>query len=122
MAFADEPSGKRAARDIADLTMDEVVNCLVAGERLSTAGGAEFSLPMADSRNILAFYDQDRRAYWNPDKDTAIQDGEIDRVLACLDRPPRVVTVPAKRPSVVQKWQLIKIEAHRFRGLHRHCS
>lgn len=110
------------ANNIADLTLDEVIARLIAGESLHVAGGDAFQLPAADSRAILSFYNQDRRAYWNPDKDTNIQDGEVDKVLEALDRPPKVVTLPTRQPSVVQKWQLIKVEAHRFRGLHRHCE
>jgi hypothetical protein len=77
---------------------------------------------MQDSRSILAFYNQNRQAYWNPNKDTSIQDGEIDRVLESLDKAPVVPAVAAQTPSARQKWQLVKIAAHRFRGLHRHCA
>ncbi|UGA49019.1 ATP-binding protein (plasmid) [Bradyrhizobium quebecense] len=108
--------------NIADMTLDEVVSHLIAGEVLHVAGGETFSLPLSDSRAVLAFYNQDRRAYWNPDKDTAIQDGEVDRVLAALDNVPKALSAPAKAPTDFQKWQLTKIEAHRFRGLHRHCA
>jgi AAA domain len=110
------------AHNIADMTLDQVVLHLIAGEVLHIAGGDEFSLPLNDSRAILAFYNQDRKAYWNPDKDTSIQDGEVDRVLAALDNVPRTMAAPAKATAVSQKWQLVKIEAHRFRGLHRHCA
>ncbi len=66
---------------IADLTLDEVVSRLIAGEALQISSGADFSLPLDDSRAILGFYNQDRRLYWNPDKDTVILEGEVDRVL-----------------------------------------
>jgi hypothetical protein len=110
------------AHNIADMTLDEVVLDLIAGEVLHIAGGEEFSLPLNDSRAVLAFYNQDRKAYWNPDKDTSIQDGEVDRVLAALDVVPKVVLAPAKAAAVFQKWKLVRIDAHRFRGLHRHCA
>lgn len=110
------------AHNIADMTLDQLVLHLIAGELLHIAGGEEFSLPLNDSRAILAFYNQDRKAYWNPNKDTSIQDGEVDRVLAALDTVPKAIAAPAKAAAVSQKWQLVKIEAHRFRGLHRHCA
>ncbi len=110
------------AHNIADLTLDEVVAGLIAGDTLQISGGDEFSLPLADSRAILAFYNRDRRAYWNPDKDTAIQDGEIDRVLDALDKVPKTTALAPRQQSTVQKWQLTKVIAHRFRGLHRHCA
>jgi hypothetical protein len=109
-------------RNISDLTLDEVILCLIAGQVLAVTGGEKFSLPLPDSRSILEFYNRDRRTYWNPDKDRNIQDGEIDRVLDALDKPPKVVAVAARTPVDVQKWRLIKVVAHRFRGLHRHCA
>ncbi len=109
------------AQLIADLTLDEVVLHLIAGDVLRVSGGDEFSLSLPDSRAILAFYNQDRRTYWNPDKDPIVQDGEIDRVLDALDKPPKATAIVARPPAMVQKWRLVKVTAHRFRGLHRHC-
>ena len=43
---------------IADLSLDELISCLIAGEILRTAGGDTFYLPLEDSRAILAFYDK----------------------------------------------------------------
>lgn len=106
---------------IADLTLDEVILRLIAGDVLAVTDGKEFSLPLVDSRAILAFYNQDRRTYWNPNKDPTIQDGEIDRVLEALDKPLRPVAAASRPPATVQKWRLVKVLAHRFRGLHRHC-
>ncbi|CCV03107.1 conserved hypothetical protein [Mesorhizobium metallidurans STM 2683] len=110
------------AVNIADLSLDEVVQHLATGDVLHVSGGTEFSLPLEDSRTLLAFYNQNRQAYWNPDKDTNILDGEIERLLDALDKPSKV-TAPATRPaSQRQRWQLVTITAHRFRGLHRHCD
>ncbi len=90
------------AQNIADLTLDEVIARLIAGETLQVSGGDTFQLSTADSRAILSFYNQDRRTYWNPDKDTNIQDGEVDKVLEALDRTPKVAAPPTRQPSVVQ--------------------
>jgi len=81
------------AHYIADLTLDEVIAGLIAGDTLQVSGGDKFFLALPDSRAILAFYSQDRRAYWNPDKDTAIQDGEVDKVLEALDKAPKVAAL-----------------------------
>lgn len=110
------------AHKIADLTVDEVILHLIAGDVLQVTGGEEFSLSLPDSRAILAFYNQDRRTYWNPEKDPTIQDGEIDRVLDALDKPPKAATAAARPAATLQKWRLVKVVAHRFRGLHRHCD
>ena len=108
--------------EIADLTLDEVVQHLAAGNALQVSDGVDFSLPLQDSRTLLMFYNQNRHAYWNPDKDTSILDGEIDRLLEALDKPSSTIA-PAMRPAgQLQRWQLVGITAHRFRGLHRHCD
>lgn len=110
------------AIDIADLTLDEVIRHLIAGSVLHVSSGVEFSLPLQDSRTVLAFYNQNRQAYWNPEKDTNILDGEIDRLLDSLDKP-APANLPSVRPSASHKrWQLVGVTAHRFRGLHRHCD
>lgn len=114
--------GGLVAIDIADLTLDEVIQYLAAGSTLHVSGGDEFSLPLQDSRTLLAFYSQNRQAYWNPDKDTNILDGEIDRLLDALDKPSKVTAPTARRASRQQQWRLVGITAHRFRGLHRHCD
>lgn len=110
------------AQRIADLTLDEVILHLIAGDALQVTGGTEFSLSSPDSRAILAFYNQDRRTYWNPEKDPTIQDGEIDLVLDALDTPHKAATASARPATTLQKWRLVKVVAHRFRGLHRHCA
>ena len=110
------------AINIADLTLDEVVQHLAAGDVLHVSGGSEFSLPLEDSRTLLAFYNQHRHAYWNPDKNTNILDGEIDRLLDALDKPSKVIAPATPPASQRQRWQLVAITAHRFRGLHRHCD
>jgi len=110
------------ATDLADLTLDEVVQHLIAGDALQVSGGVEFSLPLPDSRTVLAFYNKNRQGYWNPDKDTNILDGEIDRLLDTLDKTV-VATPPSVRSSASHKrWRLAAVTAHRFRGLHRHCD
>ncbi len=110
------------AVSIADLTLDEVVQHLAVGDVLHVSGGNEFSLSLQDSRTVLSFYNQNRQAYWNPDKDTSILDGEIDRLLDALDKPAKVTAPATRPPSQQQRWQLVGITAHRFRGLHRHCD
>ncbi|CAO3456089.1 hypothetical protein [Azospirillum argentinense] len=110
------------AINIADLTLDEVVQHLAAGDVLHVSGGGEFALSLPDSRTVLTFYNQNRQAYWNPDKDTNILDGEIDRLLDALDKSVKVTAPAARSVNQQQRWQLVGITAHRFRGLHRHCD
>lgn len=110
------------AENIADLTLDEVVLNLATGEVLQVSGGSEFSLQLEDSRRILMFYNQNREAYWNPDRDSNILDGEIDKLLEALEKPVTATAPVARTSGELQKWSLVKITAHRFRGLHRHCD
>src|SRR5882757_7313095 len=109
-------------RNVAELTLDEVVESLVCGEPLQITEGETFEVLPEDSRRALAFYNQDRQAFWNPDKDTNILESEIDRLLDSLDRPLPVRSGTARTGPSIQKWRLARIEAHRFRGLHRHCA
>jgi hypothetical protein len=110
------------AINLADLTLNEVIQHLMAGSVLCVSSGAQFSLPLEDSRTVLAFYNENRGAYWNPDKDTNIVDGEIDRLLNALDTPVKLSPPSTRSTSQQQRWQLVGITAHRFRGLHRHCD
>ncbi len=107
---------------ISELTLDEIVALLIQGEEIEIAGGGTFGLTSVDSRSLLAFYNQDRRAYWNPDRDAPIQKGEIDRLLIALDAPPKAPSVRKNSAAKRMRWRLTKIETHRFRGLHRHCG
>lgn len=108
--------------DISDLTFDDVIAHLLAGDPISTPAGARFALENEDSRVLLAFYARDRSAYWNPDRDKNIVDGEIDQLLAALDSSPPTASPPVPVAQQTEHWRLTKIEAHRFRGLHRHCG
>ncbi|MDG3442872.1 ATP-binding protein [Nitrospirillum amazonense] len=110
------------ARALSELTLDEVVAVLIGGEAVALADRSELTLDNADSRTLLAFYNRDRSSYWNPDKDTAIREGEIDKLLEALERPYIAPPLPRAVAQGLQRWRLIKIEAHRFRGLHRHCG
>ena len=74
------------AINIADLTLDEVVQHLAAGNVLLVSGDDQFTLPLQDSRTVLAFYNQNRQAYWNPDKDTNIL-GSVDKPVLLPARP-----------------------------------
>src|SRR5437016_3104342 len=109
-------------RNVADLTLDEVVDSLIRGEALHVSGGEMFEITTADSRAALVFYNQDRRSYWNPEKDTAIHESEIDRLLDSLDRPVKPRAAAARPAAAMQRWRLTKVTVHRFRGLHRHCA
>ncbi|MCC8936023.1 AAA family ATPase [Bradyrhizobium sp. Arg68] len=109
-------------RYLAELTLDEVVESIVRGEALQITGGRIFQALPDDSRRALAFYNQDRRAFWNPERDTNVLENEIDRLLNALDRPLPAGPEMAPSGASVQKWQLARVEAHRFRGLHRHCA
>jgi hypothetical protein len=109
-------------RNLAELSLDEVVENLVGGEGMLIAEGETFQSLSEDSRRALAFYNQDRRAFWNPDKDSNITENEIDRLLDALDRPLPTRVARASSGLSVQKWRLARVVAHRFRGLHRHCA
>ena len=79
-----------------------------------------FQLPSSDSLKIFAYYTQ-HRDLWP--RNRQVQGPEIDGLLKALDselpQTPRTTRVAAGACPI---WNLRRVEAHRFGGLHRHCG
>jgi hypothetical protein len=110
------------SRALSELTLNELLAALIAGEAVRLADGSELELPNPDSRALLSFYEKDRATYWNPDKDAQIREGEVDALLKALGKAPAGSASAQSPVLALNRWKLIKLEAHRFRGLHRHCG
>ncbi|WP_413207346.1 ATP-binding protein [Rhodospirillum sp. A1_3_36] len=110
------------ARGLSELSLDEVVAVLIGGEAVTLSEGGQFVLDNPDSRSLLAFYNRNRMSYWNPDKVASISEGEVDQLINALGQPYTPPAMPLMAAQGRQQWRLTKIEAHRFRGLHRHCG
>lgn len=104
---------------ISELTLEELVDTLVAGAAVVVAGTGEVFSLGADSCFALAFYRRDRK-YWGRYN---LSSKEITQLLDALNSP----TVHKKikitvAPRRIQKWSLHRVFAHRFAGLHRYCN
>ncbi len=111
------------AIDIADLTLDEVVRHLIAGDALHISGGVEFSLPLPDSRTVLAFYNQKSPSLLEPGRKTPTS--WTGRLIGCSSRSTNRSQQPRRqcgRPLRTNAGNWVGVTAHRFRGLHRHCD
>ena len=105
---------------IADHSFDSLLDELIAGRPVKVAGSGEvFQLENSDTRAILEYYKRHPQ-FWESGK--RIEAGEIDALLAALDKPVSLPQpTPANAAAPTQLWHLKKVEAHRFGGLHRHC-
>lgn len=103
-------------------TLDEIVDALVAGKaiRLPLEAGI-FALTGDDARLILQFY-AGHRDLWPQQKQLSAK--EVDDLLSALEspKPSPKPSRPARPPATKSCWRIIKLNAHRFAGLHRHCD
>lgn len=107
--------------NLVDCGLEDLAFALVAGQPVATpTGGEPFVLRNDDTRRILSHYVR-HRDLWPRAK--AVQAREIEDILKALagEAPaPKVTKSPATTPK--RLWRLIRLEAHRFAGLHRHCG
>jgi AAA domain len=103
-----------------DCSPDDIIVTLLSGEAIAGGHSEIFSLSNSDSTKIFAYYTQ-HRDLWP--RNRQVQATEINGLLEALGS-----ELPeARRPThpVVSArpiWNLRRIEAHRFGGLHRHCG
>lgn len=120
MADQENPSNG-APLSLEDSSLEEIVDALISARRVvPTSGGDAFSFESEDARTLLRFY-KSRPDLWVRSK--PIVGKEIEDVLQAFTTPPRVQLVaPSARKTTGATWSLTKVEAHRFAGLHRHCT
>src|SRR5690606_17062792 len=115
-------ANKDQALSLDNSSLEEVVDALLHSIPIKGADEAEkpFVLPTSDSIRSFGFYTS-RRDLWRYDR--MVQSKEIEELLQFMDR---AYTPPPRRPTStrtdVPVWTLIRLEAHRFAGLHRHCG
>lgn len=102
-------------RDIHLLTTDALLADLVGGRAVATGAGSLLTIESEDARAILDWYRS------NPTKWAAnLNAGDTDAIIDLIGSPPPESTevlddAPAGERKVLR---LIKVEAHRFAGLH----
>jgi hypothetical protein len=106
-----------APRDIHLLTTDALLAELVAGRPVATGASGLLSITSGDARAVLDWY---RR---NPAKwVTNLNAGDTDAIIDLIGSPPPVAPPPSEGAAAGGRrvFQLVKVEAHRFAGLHVH--
>lgn len=103
-------------------TLDDITAALWEGIPIRThQNDANFTLDSQDARDCMLFY-ANRKELWPAQRQ--IQGKEIDELLQAIEAPDRkrapVSGVISRGPK--PRWAIVRIEAHRFAGLHRHCD
>ena len=110
-----EPSGLESC------SLNDVVGLLLSATPIKRiAGSPAFQLPSGDSLKAFAFYARNRDL-WR--RTRQVQAKEINELLVALEGELPEPSVVARRADGSKPiWNLRRIEAHRFAGLHRHCG
>jgi hypothetical protein len=112
----------RAPLKLVDCGLEELLAALLYRQPIVTPSeGEPFFLENDDSRRILSYYARNRQ-FWPRTK--TVQVSEIEALLKALGDELPTKGKRTDTPAVVRKrfWRLIRLEAHRFGGLHRHCG
>ncbi len=109
------PNG--APRDIHLLTTDALLAELVAGRTVATSANSQLIIGSGEARAILDWY---RR---NPTKWAAnLNAGDTDAIIDLIGSPPPTASPASDGADGGDRkvFRLVKVEAHRFAGLHLH--
>jgi hypothetical protein len=104
-----------APRDIHLLTIDVLLADLIGGRAVSLGGGEELALASDDARAVLDWYRRNR-SKWQAN----LSAGDTDAIIDVIGTPPPIIEVEAEAggAQATRLLRLVKVEAHRFAGLH----
>ena len=104
-----------APRDIHLLTLDALLADLVGGQTVALGGGQELALASEDARGVLDWYRRNR-GKWQANLSVA----DTDAIIDVIGTPPPTIEVAIadSAAGVAKLLRLVKVEAHRFAGLH----
>lgn len=112
----------QAALDLESSTLEEIVDALSTGRVIVLPGDAgTFRFQGEDARIAFRYY-ASHRDLWPQQKQLSSR--EVEDLLKAfsvpvqVSREPRAVSAQLKRG----RWRIVRLEAHRFAGLHRHCD
>ena len=101
-------------------SLDDVIAALLSGTPIGGRNIENFQLPSSDSLKIFAYYTQ-HRDLWP--RNRQVQGPEIDGLLKALNSELTQISRTTRRAAgACPVWNLRRVEAHRFGGLHRHCG
>lgn len=104
-----------APRDIHLLTIDALLADLIGGRAVALGGGDELAMSSDDARAVLDWYRQNR-SRWQAN----LSAGDTEAIVDLVGTPPPTVeaTVEAGGIHAIKVLRLVRVEAHRFAGLH----
>ncbi len=104
-----------APRDIHLLTIDTLLADLIGGRALAIGGGDKLEMSSDDARTVLDWYRQNR-GKWQANLSASDAEAVIDRIGT--PPPTTEATANVGGTHTVKILRLVKVEAHRFAGLH----
>jgi hypothetical protein len=107
--------GTRVSRDIHLLTTDVLLAELVGGQTIALGNDTELALASDDARAVLDWY-RENRGKWQANLSAADTDAIIDRIGTAP--PTSQAEAGGTAAGPVKILRLVKVEAHRFAGLH----
>ncbi len=107
--------GSATPRDIHLLTIDALLADLVGGRAVALGGGDELAMASDDARAVLDWYRQNR-SRWQAN----LSAGDTEAIIDMIGTPPPTTEASAEEGSsrAIKTLRLVKVEAHRFAGLH----
>lgn len=104
-----------APRDIHLLTIDALLADLIGGRAVALGGGEELALASDDARAILDWYRRNR-GRWQAN----LSAGDTDAIIDAIGTSPPTIEaeLEAGNANAIRLLRLVKVEAHRFAGLH----
>lgn len=104
-----------APRDIHLLTIDALLADLVGGRAVALGGGNELAMASDDARAVLDWYRQNR-GRWQAN----LSAGDTEAIIDMIGTPPPTIEASAEDGGsrASKTLRLVKVEAHRFAGLH----
>ena len=104
-----------APRDIHLLTIDALLADLIGGRAVALGGGDELAMSSDDARAVLDWYRQNR-SRWQAN----LSAGDTEAIIDLIGTPPPTVEAMAEAGGIhaIKLLRLVKVQAHRFAGLH----
>lgn len=104
-----------APRDIHLLTTDALLADLIGGRTVALGSGEQLALASDDARAVLDWYRRNR-GKWQGN----LSAGDTESVIDTIGTPPPIITASAAAGSAspARVLRLVRIQAHRFAGLH----
>ena len=106
---------KTVPRDIHLLTIDALLADLIGGGAVALGEGEELALASDDARAVLDWYRRNR-GKWQAN----LSAGDTEAIIDTIGTPPPTVEAEpeASNAHATRLLRLVKVEAHRFAGLH----